>query len=249
MSARRGALAGQVVCVTGAGRGLGRAIAQAFAAEGASLVLGARSADEIDALASELGDAIAVATDVRSPLDVQRLVEAATAEYGQLDVMVNNAGVAIYGPVDAYTPDDIHTLLDTNVKGLIYGCQAAFAVMKQRRKGLIVNISSIAGKLHLTNESVYCASKWAVNGYSGVLRQEAAEWGVKVTTVCPGGIDTPFWKAQEVVPFPDHIDPTRDFLRPEEIARSIVGIATTSERYAVPELTILPMIASPGGGR
>lgn len=249
MSARKGPLAGQVVCVTGAGRGLGRAIAQAFAAEGASLVLGARSAGEIDALASELGDAIAVATDVRNPVDVQRLVEAAMAEYGQLDVMVNNAGVAIYGPVESYTPDDVNMILDTNVKGVIYGCQAAFAAMKGRRKGLIVNISSIAGRLHLVNESVYCASKWAVNGYSGVFRLEAAESGVKVTTVCPGGIDTPFWKSQEVVPFPDHVVPERDFLRADEIARSIVGIAMTSDRYVVPELTILPLIQTPGGVR
>ncbi|HNH48287.1 MAG TPA: SDR family NAD(P)-dependent oxidoreductase, partial [Myxococcota bacterium] len=138
----------RVVCVTGAGRGLGRAIAEAFAAEGASLVLGARSTGEIDELASELPDAIAVQTDVRLVADVDRLVEAAVAEFGRLDVMVNNAGVAVYGPLESMGADEVHLMVDTNLKGTIFGSQAALRVMAQRRGGLIVNISSIAGRLH-----------------------------------------------------------------------------------------------------
>lgn len=245
MSARP--LAGKVVCVTGAGRGLGAAIAEAFAAEGALLVLGARTAPEIDALAARLGNAIAVPTDVRSAEECRRLVDAATAEFGQLDVMVNNAGLAVYGPLATLTPADVDAMIDTNLKGLIYGSQAALRVMVPRRSGLIVNVSSIAGKLHLVNESVYCASKWGVQGFTGVLRAEAEPHGVKVTAVCPGGIATPFWRAQEFLPFPDHIDPERDFMAPEEIARSVVQLAATSDRYAVPEIVMLPMIPPPGG--
>lgn len=243
---RIGRLHGKVVVVTGAGRGLGRAVAEAFAREGANLVLGARTAPEIDLLAANLGDAIAVVTDVRSAEECGRLIEAAVAEFGHIDVLINNAGVAVYGPVGSYGAGEVDSMFDTNVKGLIYCSQAALQAMKPRRSGLIVNVSSIAGKLHLSNESVYCATKWAVNGYTGVLRQEAAALGVRVTVVCPGGIDTPFWSAQEFVPFPDHVDPQRDFLSPDEVAQAILDVALRSERCVVPEIVMLPMIAQPG---
>lgn len=235
-------LQGQVVVVTGAGRGLGRALAEAFAAEGASLVLGARSTPEIDELAGLLPDAIAIQTDVRNSTDVERLVEAALAEYEKIDVMINNAGVAIYGPLETMTADDIHLMVDTNVKGVIQGSLAAYRAMKEQRRGLIINIASIAGKIYLPNESVYGATKWAVNGFSGALRAEAAAHGVKVSCVFPGGIDTPFWKSQEYLPFPDHLDPERDFMNPAEVAQSVLQLALGSDRYVVPELVMLPMI-------
>ena len=236
-------LSGKVVCITGAGRGLGRSLAIAFGREGANLVLGARSSTEIDDLASQLGNAIAVQTDVRLADDVDRLVEAGVAEFGSLDVMINNAGLAIYGPVDSATPDAVDAMIDTNVKGVIYGSQAAFRVMKSQRSGLIINISSIAGKLHLPNEAVYNASKWAVNGFTGTLRLEAAAYNVKVSCVCPGGIDTPFWKAMDFYPFPEGIDPSRDFMSPDEVAESVVELALKSDRYVVPELVMVPLIS------
>jgi 3-oxoacyl-[acyl-carrier protein] reductase len=235
-------LSKKVVCVTGAGRGLGRAIAEAFSAEGAYLVLGARTTPEIDDLASKLGNALSLQTDVRRPDDCARLVEAAVAEFGRLDVMVNNAGLAIYGPVESYSSDDVDVMIDTNVKGVIWGSQAAFRVMKEQRSGLIVNISSIAGKMHLPNESIYNASKWAVNGFTGTLRMEAAAHGVRVSCVCPGGIDTPFWKSMEFYPFPDHLDPERDFMKPEEVASSVLDIALKGEHYVVPEVVMVPLI-------
>ncbi len=235
-------LLGKIVVITGAGRGLGRAIAEAFAAEGASLVLGARTSIEIDELAARLPNTIAVQTDVRLPRDVERLVEAAIAEFGRIDVMVNNAGLAIYGPVEETSPDAVDAMIDTNVKGVIYGSQAAFRSMKAQRSGLIINISSIAGKLHLPNEAVYNASKWAVNGFTGTLRLEAAKFNVKVSCVCPGGIDTPFWKAMDFYPFPEGIDPGRDFMSPGEVAQTVLEIAFKSDRYVVPEVVMVPLI-------
>ena len=236
-------LQGKVVCVTGAGRGLGAAIARAFSAEGASLVLGARTLEEIDAVARELGDAIAVQADVRSPDEVYRLVDAAVAEYGQLDVMVNNAGVAIYGHFEDVTEMAFDLMIDTNLKGAFFGSQAAYRVMKAQRHGLIINISSIAGQQHLPGEAAYNASKWALNGFSGTLRLEAQKHNVKVTTVCPGGIDTPFWKAMDWFPFPvDLVDPERDFLDPAEVARQVVAIAMLSDRCTIPEVVLVPML-------
>ena len=238
-----GDLAGTVVCVTGASRGLGEAIARAFAAEGASLVLGARSIDDLERLARELGDAMALQTDVRNIADVFGLVEAAVAEHGHLDVMVNNAGVAIYGPFEEVTEQDLDTMLATNVKGAFFGSQAAYQVMKAQHAGLIVNIGSISGRLHLPGEAAYGATKWALAGLTGVLRKEAEKHGVRVTCVYPGGIDTPFWKAMDYYPFPaDRVDPERDFLRPEVVAKAVVDLARLPPEAAVPELVITPML-------
>ncbi len=236
----------QVVCITGAGRGIGRSLALAFSREGASLVLGSRTVPQLEALAAELGDrAVAVPTDVRSKLDVERLVATANAEFGRLDIMINNAGVAIYGPFEGVSEDDLDEMLQTNVKGAFFGSQAAYKIMKKQRSGLILNVSSIAGKLHLPNEAAYNASKWALNGFTGTLSLEARHYNVRVTSVCPGGVNTPFWKEQEFLPFPSSMDPERDFLDPDHVAQSILDIARLPASCVVPEMVLLPMIAPP----
>lgn len=238
----KGPLHGQVVCITGASRGLGAALARAFDAEGARLVLASRTTPELDELCRGLKDAIAVATDVRVPSEVQALIDAAVGEFGQLDVMINNAGLAVYGPVGSYTPDEINTMIDTNVKGVIHGSQAAFNVMKERRSGMIINIGSVAGKMHLPNESVYNASKWAVTGFTGTLWMEARKHGIKVALVCPGGIDTPFWRTQEFLPFPSQFDPERDFMKPEDVARTVVELAASEGAYTITEVVMQPIL-------
>ena len=242
-------LQGQVICITGAGRGLGRALAEAFAKQGASLVLGARTASEIDALAAQLGDGpngvpvIALQTNVQNVGEIRNLVTAAVGEFGKIDVMINNAGVAHYGPIEDVNEAQFDEMMATNVKGTYFGSQAALNAMKPQRSGLIVNVSSIAGKLHLPGESAYNASKWAVNGFTGTLRLEAQKYGVRVTCLCPGGIHTPFWRHQETVPYPtDLIEPERDFMDPNEVANSVVEIAMTSERYVVPEIVMMPVL-------
>lgn len=246
----------RVVCITGAGRGLGASLARRFGKGGCDVVLGARTAPEIDAVAEELAGqgigTLAVQTDVRLALECDRLVDAALAEFGRLDILINNAGVAVYGPADELTPADVDLMLDTNLKGAIFGSLAAFRVMKQQVplngcRGRIINISSIAGKRLLPQESVYCASKWGLNGFTGTLAMEASPWGIHVTAVCPGGIHTPFWRSVETYPFPDHIEPERDFLDPDEVAEGVWQVANTSARYAVPEVTMLPLIPKPGG--
>ncbi len=237
-----GCLEDKVVCITGASRGLGKALARLCDAEGARLVLGARTLPELEAVAAECRDALHLQTDVRLADEVDALVNVAITEFGRLDVMINNAGLAIYGPVETLSAAEVDEVIDTNLKGVIYGSQAAFRHMLGRRDGHIVNIGSIAGKLHLPNEAVYNASKWAVTGFTGTLRKEAERYGVKVTHVAPGGIDTPFWREMDFYPFPDHIHPERDFMKPEDVARSVVQVLATPGNYAVPELVMTPMI-------
>jgi len=241
-------LSGQVVCITGAGRGLGAALARGFAAEGCRLVLAARTAVEVETLAAELRDlhgvdALAVPTDVRIASQVRALVDLTVDSMGHLDVMINNAGLAVYGPVESIAQADLDRMWRTNVGGVIFGSQAALAAMKPRGRGLIINISSVAGKLHLPGESAYNATKWAVNGFTGTLRLEAAHHGVRVTCVCPGGIDTPFWEGMDFYPFPtDRIRPDRDFMKPGEVAETIIQLARTGDRYVVPEVVMQPLI-------
>ncbi len=237
-----GALKGRVICITGASRGLGAAMARAFDAAGASLVLGARNQEDLSVVAASCRDAVALPCDVREADQVNALVQGAVERHGRLDVMVNNAGLAIYGPVDALSSDEIGLVLDTNVKGVILGSQAAFRQMREQKSGHIVNISSIAGKLHLPNESVYNASKWAVNGFTGTLRMEAEAHGIKVSCVCPGGIDTPFWHGMEYTPFPDHIDPVRDFMKPKDVAETVLHVVASPGPYVVPEVVMQPMM-------
>jgi len=231
----------KVVCVTGASRGLGEAIVRAFDKEGAKLVLASRSQADLDRLAKSCNDAIAVQTDVRDPGDLERMIGAAVGEYGRVDIVVNNAGLAVYGPAESTSVEAVHQMIDTNLKGVIFGSQAAFRVMRKQRSGHIINISSIAGKLHLKNEAVYNASKWGVNGFSGTLALEARTYNVKVSTICPGGIATPFWKEQDFYPFPEHLDPERDFLDPNWVAQTVLDVARMPSNCLTSDMVVLPM--------
>jgi NAD(P)-dependent dehydrogenase (short-subunit alcohol dehydrogenase family) len=236
-------LEGRIVCITGASRGLGASLSRAFHRAGAKLVLGARDEAALRGVASECGNAIALRCDVRRRADVVALVRRAVDEGGRLDVMINNAGVAVYAPFLDTREADLDDMLATNVKGTYFGCQAALEVMKEQGGGLVVNISSISGARHLVNESAYGASKWAVQGLTGVLHQEAAKWGVRVTSVVAGGIATPFWNDRAFVPFaPRAIDPARDFMSPDEVAELVVDVARKSDRFVVPEVVCLPLL-------
>ena len=234
-------LQGKVIAVTGASRGLGAALARALSAEGASLVLGSRSVNALEELAEELGGAAVVECDVRRHEDLRKLVATAIDRHGRLDVMINNAGLAVYGPVEQITPEQIDAMVDTNLKGLIFGCQAAYDAMREAGSGHIVNISSIAGRLHLKNEAVYSATKWGVNGFTGALRLEGRRHGIKVTDVSPGGIATPFWDEQESPPFSSRVVPQRDFMRPEEVAQTVVQVLKGSPGYTLQEVVMAPM--------
>ncbi len=240
-----GSVQNSVVCITGASRGLGEELAYAFDKAGAHLILGARNEEALSAIAARCQSAIPVRCDVGKVDDVRNLTQQAIQHHGRLDIMINNAGLAVYSPFEDTTEEDFDQMLHTNVKGCYFGSQAAFIIMKQQRSGLIVNISSVAGKWHLPNESAYNASKWAVNGFTGTLRLEAEPHNVKVTCVCPGGINTPFWKGMSYYPFDtQQIDPERDFMDPAEIAQTVLQIAQTSDSYVVPEVMMTPLISS-----
>ena len=187
-------IAGKVVVITGASSGLGEAAARFLAAQGASVVLGARRLDRLQALADELsrngGKALALETDVTFFDQVQRLVDAAAQTYGRIDVMLNNAGLMPLSPLERLKVDDWNRMIDVNIKGVLYGIAAALPHMQRQKAGHIINVSSVAGHKVRAGGAVYSATKHAVRVISEGLRQEVKPYNIRTTVISPGMVDT-----------------------------------------------------------
>ena len=184
---------GKVVVITGASSGLGQATARLLSAQGATVVMGARRIDRLQALAQELaggGKALAVATDVTQRDQVKRLVEAAVQAYGRIDVMINNAGLMPHSPLERLKVDDWDRTIDVNIKGVLYGIAAALPYMKEQKSGQIINVSSVAGHKVGPGSAVYAATKHAVRALSEGLRQEVKPYKIRTTVISPGAVAT-----------------------------------------------------------
>lgn len=214
----------KIVAITGAGRGIGRAIALHLAARGARLVLGARSEPEMAAVAEEIeaagGEVAYLATDVTRRGDLNALVTLACKRFEGLDVIVNNAGIGPLSRFDALKVDDWDAMIDVNLKGALYGIAAALPVFGQQQSGHVINIVSTAGIKILPTMGVYAATKNALRTATEALRQESGS-KVRVTEVSPGFIDTNFGDA--AISDPDIKAAIRK--RKEEIAISPDAIA------------------------
>ena len=231
-------LEGQVALVTGAGRGIGRAIALALASEGAGVVLAARTRQQLAEVAAEIrargGRALAVPTDVTQDAAVEALVEQTIAEFGRLDVLVTAAGTASFGPVAGTKPADWDAMLAVNLRAVMVCCCAVLPMMIQQRRGTILNIASVAAQRFIPGAAAYAATKAGVVAWSRVLREEVRAEGVRVGVLVPGAVDTPLWDAIQQGP-----DRSR-MLRPEDVARAAVFMVTLPPSAALEELTLLP---------
>ena len=185
---------GKVIVITGASSGLGEATARLLSAQGATVVLGARRAERIEALAAELtakgGKALAVTTDVTDVDQVRRLVDTAVQTYGRIDVMLNNAGLMPHSPLERLKTDDWDRMIDVNIKGVLYGIAAALPHMKTQKSGHFINVSSVAGHKVNPGSAVYAATKYAVRALSEGLRQEVKPYNIRTTIISPGAIAT-----------------------------------------------------------
>lgn len=195
MSAIESGIDGKVVAITGASSGIGEATALLLAGRGAKVVLGARRADRLKALASRIeergGEAAYAAIDVTRREDVAGLVALATGRYGRLDVLVNNAGIGPVSPLDDLRVDEWDAMIDVNIKGMLYGIAAALPVFRAQGFGHIINTASTAGLKTTPNQAVYSGTKFAVRAISEGLRQEAGDT-LRVTIVSPGFVRTDF---------------------------------------------------------
>ena len=179
--------------ITGGSSGIGEATAKCLAAEGATVVLGARSTDKLKEIVAEIeadgGTASYLQTDVTQRSAVETLVKTAAEKYGKVDVIVNNAGIMSIAPLDALKVDEWDTMIDVNIKGVLYGIAAALPIFRKQASGHFINISSVAGHKVSPNGAVYSGTKFAVRAISEGLRSEAGG-KVRTTIISPGAIDT-----------------------------------------------------------
>lgn len=187
-------ITGKTIVITGTSSGMGAAAARHLAARGASVVLGARRTDRIEALVCEIteagGRAIAVQTDVTKREDFQRLIDVAIETYGRIDVLINNAGVMPLSPLERVKVDEWDQMIDVNLKGVLYGVAAALPHMIAQKSGHIINVSSVAGHKLFAGSAVYSATKFAVRAFSEGLRQEMAPHNIRTTILSPGAVKT-----------------------------------------------------------
>ena len=217
-------LRGKTVVVTGASSGIGRATALEMARRGANLILGARRLSELEETAvacRALGvNALAVVTDVTKRDDCARLIAAAA----QVDVLVNNAGYAVYNSIADADVDDLRALMDTNYFGAVHCTKAVLPQMLARGEGSIVNVSSITGIMGFARMGGYYATKFALIGFTEALRNEVMPDGLRVALVCPGTTQTEFFVKAEYEKMPGAARLIAG-LRPERVARAICDAA------------------------
>jgi 3-oxoacyl-[acyl-carrier protein] reductase len=236
-------LSGKVALVTGAGRGIGRSIALALAGAGARTLLTARSAGELQGVAGEIrsrgGEAESLAADLSRPEGVEAVFDALKRTYGTLEVLVNNAGLGLSGPLMEFPAESLELLLAVNVKGLFLCCQQAMRLMVPARSGYIINISSVVGFKGYANQSAYAASKHAVMGITKSLAVEAQPHGIRVSAILPGAVDTGLMEALR----PD-LDKAL-LMKPQDVADAVMFLLSLSETAAVDEIYIRRRSSAP----
>jgi NAD(P)-dependent dehydrogenase (short-subunit alcohol dehydrogenase family) len=228
---------GSSVVITGATSGIGYAAAQEFARRGARLALAARDAEQLEAVRAECGRigaaALAVPTDVADEDAVERLAAAAEREYGRIDTWVNNAGVIAYGDFEAIPSETFRRVVDTNFLGQVHGARAALRRFRRQKVGVLINLSSVWGRVTTPLASPYVVSKHAIRVLSECLRHELVDApGIEVATILPEAVDTPIF--DHAANYTGHpIRPLPPLFRPEAVAEGIVACAERPKREVV----------------
>ncbi|GAB4578422.1 MAG: SDR family oxidoreductase [Anaerolineales bacterium] len=228
-----------VILITGASSGIGEMTARLFARRGYRVAITARRLERLEQIASEIraagGEAFPVQSDVSDPASIEMMVKTTLEHYGQIDILFNNAGFGRLGWLENLDPArDIKAQLDTNLLGLIYCSRAVLPHMVNRRQGHIINMSSIAGLVGTPTYSIYAASKFGVRGFSQALRREVSIWGVQVSTIFPGGVETEFAEKSGSTKRKTGISTPRWLrLTPEQVAEAVYRLARRPRAIAV----------------
>ncbi len=228
----------KVAIVTGGSKGIGRGIAAALVREGVNVVISARKRNEVDEAVQELnalraGSANGMVADVCNYAQVQALFERAVSVFGGVDILINNAGIGIFGLVEAMAVEDFRAVLETNVFGVFHCCRLAIPLMRARGGGYIINISSLAGVNAHPKMAAYNASKFGLNGFSEALMQEVRHDGIKVSYIMPGSVNTEFGGDA-----PDEAQAWQ--LTPTDIAKVVIDLLHHDERSLPSRVEIRP---------
>ena len=233
-----GRLDGKVVVVTGASKGIGKAIAFAFAAAGAKVVLAARTRETLEQVTAELresgAEALAVPTDVTNVDAVKQLIQRTLDAYQRVDILINNAGIGHFGPVVDFDPDAWDAVLNSNLKAVYLCAKYALPSMLEQGSGQIINVLSIAAKVAFQASSAYCAAKAGALALTKVLASEVRQQNIRVTAVLPGSVHTPFWDG-----VPEHPD-FEQMLTPEHVAGTVVSVCQQPPGMVTEEIVVMP---------
>lgn len=238
----------KVALITGATAGIGKAVAERLAKAGFDVIITGRRQEKLDLLAQTLRkeykvDVLPLSFDIRKFDEVNLHIEELDGKWRQIDVLVNNAGLAVgLSPIHEGVVDDWERMIDTNIKGLLYVTRVVSPVMVERKKGHIINISSIAGKEVYPNGNVYCATKHAVSALTKAMRLDLVNYGIKVTQICPGAVETEFsivrFKGDE-----KRADQVYNGFTPlvaEDIADAIYYAVSAPDHVDVQDLLVMP---------
>jgi len=228
----------KVAVVTGSSKGIGYAIAEALVKAGASVTVSARNAGEVEAAAARLkglgtGRALGVSCDVRDPAAVEQLIARTVAEFGGLDVLVNNAGIGAFAPVAELSLEQWEQVIGTNLSGVFYCCRAAIPELRRRGGGWIINVASLAGKNPMPGGAAYNASKFGLVGFSEALMLDVRYDNIRVSYLMPGSVSSHFNEHT-----PSEADAWK--IQPEDIARVVLDLLSMPGRTMPSRVELRP---------
>ncbi|MEK6754901.1 MAG: SDR family NAD(P)-dependent oxidoreductase [Bacteroidota bacterium] len=234
---------GDVVFVTGGGRGIGRAVAFALGKEGARVVACSRTLSDVEEVANQIinegGEALALKCDVADPEQVEKAFQQAVTRFGPIDILVNNAGVGTVAPYEVadYQIAEWDRIVNVNLRGTFLCCRAVLPSMRERRRGTIINVVSITGVKSAPYVSPYGTSKFGEIGLTQALLAENHRYGIRICMVNPGPTNTTIWD-KKLVPLPAEV--RNAMMHPEDVARVVVFLASLPDRVRIDEIVVLP---------
>jgi 3-oxoacyl-[acyl-carrier protein] reductase len=236
-------LKSQVALVTGAGRGIGRAISLALSAAGAHVVAASRNHEHLKQLVHDIeavgGSATAIPTNLAEEADILSLFRQVDKDFGRLDILINNAGIGRFGPVVDFATADFDQVMQVNLRGTFICSREALKLMIPRQAGYVINIASVVGFKGYPNQAAYTASKHGIMGLTKSLAAESQQHGIRVSAILPGGVDTEM--VAEARPDLDR----SVLIRPEDIASTVIYMLSLSEQAAVDQVYIRRRSSAP----
>lgn len=226
-----------VAIITGASRGIGRAIAQKFAREGVATAIVGRDKTALQETADLIKKdsnqpTLQIQADLRDVQQISSIVDHTISEWGRVDVLVNNAGIMYQKPFEELSPDEIQTMLDVNLRAVMFLTQKALPHIKKQENAAIINIASLAGKNPVKNGTVYAATKWALRGFAASLMLEVRQDDIRVVTIFPGSVDTDLNRQSPL---------QRDtMMQPEDIAHAAYSAIIVDRRTMISEIDLRP---------
>lgn len=234
-------LENKAAIITGAGKGIGKAAAELFLREGASVVLNSRNKSDLELIAEANKDKrdkiLIVAGDISKEDTIKLVIDETLSKFGKADILMNNAGFGIFDDLVDSKTDDFDAMFNTNVRALYLLTKGILPSMIDRKSGTIINIASIAGKNGFATGSIYCATKHAVMGLSRALMLEVRKYNIRVVTVCPGSVATEFFRTESQTTLSSSRE---SVLHAEDIAETVLLAASLPENATITELEVRP---------